>query len=490
MAALMQLIASEAEGEVPKRHAIIPMNRLLNNQDVFNDNVAPWKTNDARLQDLDIISIDAPEEPQVGFRWDSPVSYQPSMRYGRRSKLELLWRLGAIPFSRGLHIKRLPWEKQDHLYITPHSYASAVKSSASQQQTKDGITDGDFVKAGWVHRLFSGDTSQEYSTTRAAELRRLNRMRGIITYLENLDLKASQIQSGAADSLQDRMWHWDVRDLKDAKRAVTEGRIPNENLTQLHQASQRLVKRLTPSLQAGSLGGIASPISESVLKDCLHLAAIAYITANHQLVQTAVTAAISLLTDLSAARYTTVLPFGQPPVGYAFPSLPPKLLDSQEQVTLPYDPFRFNIATLIDILRIVRLSGPESILSSAERKWVKDMDSVMARHLQVLLLSKEATDMSSTPPSFESAIAYDRSVLALSAYFGMPPLVSRVQQRHQLRYLDPATGQVAREATTPNITNLYETFKKGLNNVALEFHTRIGGNLSVHSIIEELLSLS
>ncbi|KAK9899765.1 hypothetical protein P389DRAFT_156689, partial [Cystobasidium minutum MCA 4210] len=187
MAALVQTMASKAEGQGSKRHVIVPMARLLNNQDVLQDNAAHWLSKDVRLEDLEIDLADAPEEPQVGFRWDSPVSYQPSMRYGRRSKLELLWRLGAIPFARGLHIKRLPWEKQDHLYITPHSYASAVTASVSQEQTSYGISDGDFAKAGWVHRLFSGDTSQEHSTKQAAELRRLNRMRGIIAYLEDLD---------------------------------------------------------------------------------------------------------------------------------------------------------------------------------------------------------------------------------------------------------------------------------------------------------------
>lgn len=466
------------------------MNRLLSNSDVLEDNIAPWDSRDARLQDLHVETVDASEEPQVGFRWDSPVSYQLSMRYGRRSKLELLWRLGAIPFSRGLHTKRLPWEKQDHLYITPHSYASAVNSSLPQQQTKHGITNGDFIKAGWVHRLFSGDTSQEFSTTRAAELRRLNRMRGIITYLETLDLRASSMHNGLAADAQERIWHWDVRDLVAVKHASDDRQTPHSITSRLYQASERLVTGLLPLLDDKGVANYASSVKQKLLKDCLHLATIGYVITDHSFVQAAVKIAISVLPDLSAANYTSVLQLGQPPVGYAFPSLPTKLLDSQQQVTLPYDPLFFDVAALVDVVRLVRLSGSERTLRPAERMWIKDLDMVLAKHLQILLLSKDGIEMSSTPPSFETAMTYDKSVLVLSAYFNIPSLVSRVQHRHHLRYLDPATGQITDEASTPLITKLYETFRKGLNNVALDIKAEMDRDSSVHSIIEDLLRLS
>lgn len=490
MASMIQTMASEGEGEKSKRHVILPMNRLLDNQDVFEDNVVLWDAKDAKLQDLDIELADAPEEPQIGFRWDSPVSYQSSMRYGRRSKLELLWRLGAIPFARGLHIKRLPWEKQDHLYITPHSYASAVNTSIPQRQTGDGIANGDFAKAGWVHRLFSGDTSQEYSTTRAAELRRLNRMRGIVAYLENLDLKAKFLHGRAEIPLQDRLWSWNARDLLALKGGISQGLLATDILQKVHKASERLLNNMMIRLERGEAPGKDLEQLERSAKEASHLAMIGYLTSNPQLVRAAVKTMLALVPASSSTEYETVLEFGQPPIGYAFPSLPSKLLNSPQHVTLPYNPFKLDITSLVDLLRLVRLSGSDNVLNSVERRWLKDMDEVLARHLRVLLLSKDATELSAAPDSYESAMRYDTSTAALSAYFDMPSVVSRVHNRHHLRYLDSATGDPSRESRHPVISRLYETFQDGLNNVASVRNGHNDSNTSIFSIIEQICSFS
>lgn len=480
MASLIQTMASEAEGEGSKRHVIVPMNRLLNNQDVFDDNAVPWTSDNVRLQDLDVEPAYAPEEPQIGFRWDSPISYQPSMRYGRRSKLELLWRLGAIPFSRGLHIKRLPWEKQDQLYITPHSYASAVNASIPQRQTSNGISNGDFAKAGWVHRLFSGDTSQEHSTTRAAELRRLNRMRGIVAYLESLDLKASESSVDKATlSPQDRLWHCDSRYLnKQRDHRLAQAKDEAEELL---QASSKLAERA--SRHAASQNPEAF---NQIAKEALHFALAGYLTSNEGVLLAALKAMRSMIPAPSTIGYQIILEYGQPPVGYAFPTMPAKLLESPQRVVLPYNPFEVVITPVLDILRLVRLSGHQKLLDSTDRKWVQDMQAVFERHLRVLLLSNEATELSSRPPSFEAAIRYDTSVAALSSYFNIPSLVSRVSNRHHLRYLDPATGEPAFNFDSHTVKDMYNTFKTGLDNVALDGRTKETLS-SVHSIIDNLL---
>jgi hypothetical protein len=486
MAAVIQSVATEAEGEYSKRHVIVPMARLLDNQDVLVGNSEPWSSNQDVLQDLEIPQAEAPEEPQVGFRWDSPVSYQSAMRYGRRSKLELLWRLGAIPFNRGLHIKRLPWEKQDHWHITPQSYASAVNSSVAQRQTGSGISHGDFAQAGWVHRLFSGDTSQEHSTTRAAELRRLNRMRGIITYLENLDVKTALSSSGDIPAFS-RLWRWRSTDLALLKTAS----YASVQITKVLREAQELLDSAEHALRTRPRTYWREIPSSMPLRDASRLALAGYVSSDLKYLRASIQLAMALVTDPMSATHEYTLEYGQPPVGYAFPTLPPALLDSRSTAKLPYDPFTFDISSLLDIFNLIKMSGQQSSLGEAQLFWISEMEDVFARHLRVLLLSQPAIELSRDPYSREVALAYDTAVASLAAYLNMPTIWTRVASRHTLRYIDPATGEPdlrfsTSQASSSTFKAKYETFKRGLNNVALIDPDNSSSNSSKRSILDNL----
>lgn len=478
-------MAVEAEGEGSKKHIIVPMARLLNNQDVLSENVEPWLSSGEALQDLEIDLADAPEEPQVGFRWDSLVSYQSSMRYGRRSKLELLWRLGAIPFSRGLHIKRLPWEKQDHLYITPHSYASAVTSSVQQKQTTFGISDGDFAKAGWVHRLFSGDTSQEHSTTRAAELRRLNRMRGIVAYLETLDIKASLGSSnGSQITLGDRFWHWNQQTLSGIREEMNGLARDAHKVNNITRLASDLQHRLSNKLrwQAATNSGLHV---DEITGSALSLALSGYLCKNPHFSDAALKGVMAILSTPTVPVYQTTLSLGQLTMGYAFPTLPHILSGTQHSISLPYNPFTFEIASLLDAVKLVRLSQPAFIPNVAQQKWLAQMEDVFKQHLRVLLLSDDSLALSKAPRTLELALKYDTAVAALSAHLNLPSLVTRVQTRHSLRYLDPETGEPSSSDISTHPP--YETFTTGMKNVALEQSQALSRSRISHSILDELI---
>ncbi|KAI8973188.1 alginate lyase-domain-containing protein [Mycotypha africana] len=132
------------------KYFIVPMTRLLNNSVLLNNEDERPKT---------------PEEPQIIFRHDATEEYNLNMRYGRRSKLELLWRLGALE-NRRLNRPTVPWEPVERPY------------------SKDK---GNFKNIGWVFRLFSGNPSQEENKKEASSIRAFNRLMAIQSSLDSLD---------------------------------------------------------------------------------------------------------------------------------------------------------------------------------------------------------------------------------------------------------------------------------------------------------------
>ncbi|KAI7872836.1 hypothetical protein BDF14DRAFT_34518 [Spinellus fusiger] len=132
------------------KYFVVPMTRLLNNSVLLQNT-------DERPK--------APEEPQIIFRYDATEEYNLNMRYGRRSKLELLWRLGALE-NRRLNRPTVPWESIERPY------------------SKDK---GNFRTIGWVFRLFSGNPQQEESKKEASSIRGFNRLLAIQSSLDSLD---------------------------------------------------------------------------------------------------------------------------------------------------------------------------------------------------------------------------------------------------------------------------------------------------------------
>ncbi|KAF9112745.1 hypothetical protein BGX27_002880 [Mortierella sp. AM989] len=132
------------------KYFVVPMARLVDNSQLL-------KGVDTRPN--------SKEEPQIIFRNDAADVYNPDMRYGRRSKLELLWRLGAL--ERGKISKpSVSWEPKE----------------------RDPIPDkADFKTVGWVFRLFSGKRSQEENTRQSAAIRAYNRLLAIQDLIDGID---------------------------------------------------------------------------------------------------------------------------------------------------------------------------------------------------------------------------------------------------------------------------------------------------------------
>ncbi|CAG8563501.1 10930_t:CDS:2 [Paraglomus brasilianum] len=139
------------------KYFVVPMARLLNNTELLT---AP-----------DVRPL-TPEEPQVIFRNDAELSYNPDMRYGRRSKLELLGRLGVLS-PRKMNFSVFPWEADSH-----RAYTSPEKRL--------------FKTTGWVFRLFSGQAQQEHHRREAYGLRAFNRLLGIQEFLDTLDERVAK----------------------------------------------------------------------------------------------------------------------------------------------------------------------------------------------------------------------------------------------------------------------------------------------------------
>ncbi|GJJ69073.1 hypothetical protein EMPS_01419 [Entomortierella parvispora] len=141
--------AIQDHGEAVK-YFVVPMARLVDNSQLL-------KGVDTRP--------DSKEEPQIIFRNDADDVYNPDMRYGRRSKLELLWRLGAL--ERGKISKpSVSWEPKER-DPTPAK--------------------ADFITVGWVFRLFSGKRSQEENTRQSAAIRAYNRLLAIQDLIDGID---------------------------------------------------------------------------------------------------------------------------------------------------------------------------------------------------------------------------------------------------------------------------------------------------------------
>jgi hypothetical protein len=138
----------KASPEIP--YFIVPMARIIDNQLLLNSD---YKTK-------------ALEEPQIIFRKDSRLSFNENYFYGRRDKVELLWKLG-VPG------KWNSWEQEPWDLPIP-AYAAEA---------------GSFNFAGWVARLNSGRDSLE----KDSEERKLSRVEAIKAIIDDLDSKIERI---------------------------------------------------------------------------------------------------------------------------------------------------------------------------------------------------------------------------------------------------------------------------------------------------------
>ena len=127
----------------------VPMERITENTALLRDDFTPHPV----------------EEPQLMFRCDAEEEFNESFPYGRRSKVELLWRLGIPgPWDRW---KDAPWDQK--------------RRELSPQAQQFGV-------AGWVGRLFSGMPNLEARGRSGGSSRDRVRQDAIISMLDSLDI--------------------------------------------------------------------------------------------------------------------------------------------------------------------------------------------------------------------------------------------------------------------------------------------------------------
>jgi hypothetical protein len=142
-AAIREAIAQEGDRCA---YGIVPMARLLENQDCLDPTTIP----------------NPAEEPQIVFRHDAQETFNPHLRYGYNPKIELLKRL-QVPGR---------WDNWDALRLYP--WATPPLDPPVSYPT---------FTAGWVLRLASGNPK----TAGDIHQRRRDRSLGVRTLLDRLD---------------------------------------------------------------------------------------------------------------------------------------------------------------------------------------------------------------------------------------------------------------------------------------------------------------
>ncbi|GAA5075610.1 alginate lyase family protein [Roseibacterium beibuensis] len=136
------------------KYFTVPMSRTLDNADLLDPHYSP----------------EADEEPQILFRRDSEEEFNEAFYYGRRPKVELFYRL-AIPGK---------WD----------AWADDAWDLPRADRSPDAGTTG---QAGWVARLFSGQTQLEADKITGLRSRGEARISAISQMLERLDIEAMRL---------------------------------------------------------------------------------------------------------------------------------------------------------------------------------------------------------------------------------------------------------------------------------------------------------
>ena len=136
------------------KYFVVPMARITDNLSLLNSS-----------------HFEATEEPQILFRRDAEEEFNEAFPYGRRPKVELLWRLG-VP---GI------WDRWgDDVWDPPRRGLCADA--------------GQFSYGGWVARLFSGHSHLETGSKESLQGRGLARIEAIRTTLDFLDEQAVRLR--------------------------------------------------------------------------------------------------------------------------------------------------------------------------------------------------------------------------------------------------------------------------------------------------------
>lgn len=136
------------------KYFVVPMTRVHSNTELLSEAFAPEPT----------------EEPQLIFRKDSREEFNTAFPYGRRDKVEFLWRLRVA--GKWDSYKDDPWDQK--------------RPSPSPEARFVGV-------AGWVARLFTGMGHLETQDAKGARQRYLDRADAILSTLQSLDASFTEV---------------------------------------------------------------------------------------------------------------------------------------------------------------------------------------------------------------------------------------------------------------------------------------------------------
>lgn len=483
--ALRSLVLSLRESDShpnPPAHVILPMSRLINNQQALDQNNPTesdtWRRN-YKYSD-DELRPHTPHEPQIGFRFNSNEKYSIGMRYGRRSKLELLWRLGAIDRSRNLDKKMNEWELNEKNILTTQSYGSIRRKLRSpfpenheiagkhRFNSNQSHNERDFVRAGWVLRLFSGDRSQEEYSEKARSRRCNNRIKGIVSFLEGID---ESIVKDSATCRTDnpnkpcgfadwRLWSLDGEELEKIKQLNT-NKDPSaiqfvDHLVQLaepvlkyassiiHRGEKDLMKRIDLPTISNTVFMLALTAyladEEQYAETAASLVDVVFLQPNYSL-STPGTFQVSLNTRLRALRLQT----DYDGFGYGFPiprheqSLPRWMNDTKLE-HLPFNPYTFDPTLLLDGIRLLsndwKTPRSHKPRSRRHQRSLRDkipknkLDSVFTLQMSYLLLNDSMVQELFTQGATEQErLNYALKLCALASFTDDIKLLNRILHR-------------------------------------------------------------
>ncbi|KAI9499441.1 alginate lyase-domain-containing protein [Zychaea mexicana] len=399
------------------KYFVVPMTRLLNNSVLLNNLDEKPK---------------ALEEPQIIFRYDATEEYNLNMRYGRRSKLELLWRLGAKE-DRRLNRPTVAWEPIERPY------------------SKDK---GNFRTIGWVFRLFSGNQQQEENKKEASSIRAFNRLLAIQSSLDGLDEQIAR-----RTFRQDRLFLYNETEMASIRQAYwsKDGHVATM-MEELEKRAEVILedtqKRLAPMSVTDDMDSVGpeelpslfakedasaylGPLSQNVTTLTLanyFLGAEKYgrWAANLVRVYFLNEFALEDQDEYSSARMipdnTHLLDFLSDQ-GYSFPSLSrvPRVVPkyTTNRIVKASDLTKTDITALLDSMRLLRRT------QMLTHKEYIELQASMAEVLEFLITSPTGIHLAQL--TNHHGVLYDLQVTALAAFTDDVRLLLRVANRCRMR---------------------------------------------------------
>ncbi|CAG8517129.1 12403_t:CDS:2 [Dentiscutata erythropus] len=371
------------------KYFVVPMARLLNNSQLLSDSDQKPET---------------PEEPQVIFRHDAEEKYNENMRYGRRSKLEMLWRLGVPTPSRFIARPVIPWESNENVHNTPSNYTSKNL----------------YMKVGWVFRLFSGQASQELNQKESGALRAFNRLLAIQDLIDGIDERIARTHKNFNP---DRLFLYDESSLSNARIKYWSG---DEKITRIVDVMLNRADEITS--EVSDLHKVDDSLSINTKED-----------------------------KITLLEYNdTCLDCNLFDEGYGFPylnkiprTIPKNSESSSVFYKIPKDIFETDPSHFLDSCKLLY-----RIKALTHREYT-ELQALASYWLEYLISSPEGTSTGRKPD--HRGTLYDLQILSLSGFIDDIRLHSRVSNRLRMRI--GKQFYIARDVSLTNAAKISQPYE-------------------------------